>query len=51
MPTSACPQKPRQAQHRQALDQGTDPGQSGLRHLPSYGCFGNKGATEPLELS
>lgn len=24
---------------------------NGLRDLPGYSCFGNKGATEPLELS
>lgn len=24
---------------------------NGLSHLPRYGCFRNKGATEPLELS
>lgn len=32
MPTSACLQKPRQAQHRQALDQGANSGWWVLRN-------------------
>lgn len=67
MPTSTCPQKPRQAQHRQALDQGANPGQWVLRNpKDEVGGAGEEkwaqapaqvqllweqGATEPLELS